>query len=340
MHFLADYLVFLAKTLTSIIAILVVFLGIIAIGMASKSKSKERLHVKSLNERYQKMRNILRQVILKKDQYKKLRKQEKLAKKAQPTEQKRKIFVINFKGDIKASAIKSLRQEITAILTMATPSDEVVVRLESPGGMMHAYGLAASQLQRIKQRALTLTITIDQVAASGGYMMACVADKIIAAPFAVIGSIGVIAQLPNFHRLLKKNDVDFEQITAGEYKRTISLFGENTVKGREKFQEEVDDAHTLFKNFVVENRPKVNIQEVATGEHWYGIRALQYQLIDTLQTSDDYLLKASEQADIYEVCYTLKKSLGDKIGMTIQSAFDKILFGWRRQQQQTTLLEG
>lgn len=332
MHFLADYLVFLAKTLTSVIATLVVFLGIIAIAMAGKNKAKERLHVKNLNEKYQKMRNILRQAILKKDQYKKLRKQEKLAKKAQRAEQKRKIFVINFKGDIKASAVKSLRQEITAILTMATPSDEVVVRLESPGGMMHAYGLAASQLQRIRHRALKLTVVIDQVAASGGYMMACVADQIIAAPFAIVGSIGVVAQLPNFHRLLKKNDVDFEQITAGEYKRTISMFGENTQKGREKFQQEIDIAHTLFKNFVAENRPKVNVQEVATGEHWYGVRALHYQLVDTLQTSDDYLLKESEQADIYEICYTVKKTLGDKIGVAVQNAFDKIIFSWRQRQ--------
>jgi serine protease SohB len=338
MAFLANYLLFFAKMLTSVVAILVLFLGVIALASASKSKTKERLRVKKLNEKYEKMRDMLSYVTLSKKKYKKLKKEEKAAKKAQSSEEKRKIFVVNFKGDIKASAVKSLSEEITAILTMASGFDEVVVRLESPGGMMHAYGLAASQLQRIRQKTLKLTVIIDQVAASGGYMMACVADQIIAAPFAVVGSIGVIAQLPNFHRLLKKKNIDFEQIMAGEYKRTLSLFGENTEKGRQKFQEEVDDAHALFKGFVVENRPKVDIQQVATGEHWYGVRALELQLVDVLQTSDDYLLNASEHAEVYEVCYSTKKTLADKIGLVAQATLDKILLGWR-QQPKTTFLE-
>ena len=109
-----------------------------------------------------------------------------------------------------------------------------------------AYGLAASQMQRIRDKKLKLTVCVDKVAASGGYMMAVVADKIIAAPFAVLGSIGVLAQVPNFHRLLKKHDVDFEMLTAGKYKRTLTMFGENTDKGREKFQEDIEDTHVLF----------------------------------------------------------------------------------------------
>ena len=338
MNFLANYVVFLAKAVTLVIAILVVFLGIVTIALASKSKAREKLHVKHLNEKYQKMRQVLLEASLKKEEFKKWRKQQKLAKKNQAAINKRKIFVISFKGDIKASAVKALRQEITAILTMATGLlDEVLIRLESPGGMMHAYGLAAAQLQRIRHKSLKLTVSVDQVAASGGYMMACVADQIIAAPFAVLGSIGVIAQLPNFHRVLKKNDIDYEQFTAGEYKRTVTLFGENTEKGRHKFQEEVDDAHQLFKNFVAENRPILDIQQVATGEHWYGIRALQLQLVDALQTSDDYLLTASEQAEIYEICYIPRKSWSDKLGMAAQAVFDKLLATGRKPQ--TTLLE-
>jgi serine protease SohB len=203
--------------------------------------------------------------------------------------------------------VASLREEVTAVLTAAQAEDEVIVRLESAGGLVHGYGLAASQLLRIRDRRLKLTVAVDKVAASGGYMMACVADRIIAAPFAILGSIGVIAQLPNFNRLLKKHDVDFEQFMAGEHKRTVTLFGENTDKGRQKFQEEIEDVHALFKDFVKTHRPQVDLERVATGEHWFGARALESRLVDELRTSDDVLLDASASADLYEVVYTGKK---------------------------------
>ena len=217
------------------------------------------------------------------------------------------MFVLNFHGDIRATAVTSLREEVTAVLTAAQPEDEVLVRLESAGGLVHGYGLAAAQLLRIRDRRLKLTVAVDKVAASGGYMMACVADRIIAAPFAILGSIGVIAQLPNFNRLLKKHDVDFEQFMAGEHKRTVTLFGENTDKGRQKFQEEIEDIHNLFKDFVRNHRPQVDRERVATGEHWFGARALDCRLVDELRTSDDYLLDASASADLYEIIYTGKK---------------------------------
>jgi serine protease SohB len=191
--------------------------------------------------------------------------------------------------------------------------------LESHGGMVHAYGLAASQLQRIRDRHIPLTIVIDKVAASGGYMMACVGHKILAAPFAIIGSIGVIAQLPNFNRWLKKNLIDFEQVTAGEYKRTLTLFGENTDKDREKLKQDLEEIHSHFKQFIVHNRPQVNIQEVATGEHWLGEKALQLKLVDGLMTSDDYIMSATDQFDVYSIQYHSKKPLAERLGTFVHN---------------------
>jgi len=329
---LSQYLLFAAQTITLIIAILVVFGGIVAIATKGKHRPKDQLEIKKLNEAYEDMQETMRAEVLDKPALKKLLKAEKKAKKLREKISKnleeaarKRIFVVNFAGDIRASAVKALREEVTAILTIATAQDEVVLRLESPGGMVHAYGLAASQLQRIRKQQIPLVAIIDKVAASGGYMMAAVANKILAAPFAVVGSIGVIAQIPNFHRLLKKNNIEFEQITAGQYKRTLTLFGENTRQGRQKFQEEVDETHDLFKSFVRENRPQLNVEAVATGEHWYGTQAVASNLIDGIITSDDYLLSASKEADIYEVCYTTRKSFMGKLTASAHKGYEQLL---------------
>ena len=236
-----------------------------------------------------------------------------------------RIFVIDFDGDIKASATEGLRQVITGILSLAQKTDRVVVRLESQGGMVHSYGLASSQLARITEKGIPLTVCIDKVAASGGYMMACVANQIVAAPFAIIGSIGVVAQLPNFHKLLQKNDIDYELLTAGEYKRTLTMFGENTEKGRSKFVEDLEDTHELFKSFITEHRGQVDIDAVATGEIWFGSRALAQKLVDDIQTSDQYLLDRCEEADVFEVEYVQKKSLQEKLGIGVEHAAENIL---------------
>ncbi len=221
-----------------------------------------------------------------------------------------------------------MREEISTVLTLAKPTDEILVKVESGGGMVHSYGLASSQLARITQKNIPLTVCVDKVAASGGYMMAGVANKIVAAPFAIIGSIGVVAQLPNFHKLLKKNDIDYEMFTAGEYKRTVTMFGENTEKGRAKFVEELEDTHVLFKEFVNEHRPQVDIAEVATVEVWFGRRAKEVKLIDEIQTSDEYLFAQAETADIYQVEFTHKKSLPEKLGFAAQAAVDRLLMTW------------
>lgn len=242
-----------------------------------------------------------------------------------------RLFVINFDGDVEASAVENLREEITAIISAASKQDQVLVRLESPGGMVHSYGLAASQLSRIKAANLRLIIAVDQVAASGGYMMACVADEIIAAPFAVVGSIGVVAEIPNFHRLLKHNKVDYEQHTAGEFKRTLTMFSENTTAAREKFKQELEETHDLFKKFITDNRKGLDIDKVATGEHWYGTQAIELGLIDKIQTSDDYIVNAAANSDVYEISYEVKKPLAERLSFSVQSAFEKSLMSiWQK----------
>ncbi|EXA61834.1 protease SohB [Acinetobacter baumannii] len=237
-----------------------------------------------------------------------------------------KIFVLDFKGDIQASAVENLREEITLILATAKAGrDRVVVRLESPGGMVHGYGLAAAQLVRLRDAGFHLTICVDKVAASGGYMMACIANEIISAPFAVVGSIGVVAQVPNFNRLLKEHNVDFELYTAGQYKRTVTMFGENTPEGKAKFEEELQQTHVLFKHFVEKYRPQLNVDKVATGEHWYGQDALDLNLVDKLQTSDEYLLALLPQHDVYVINTRKKATLGEKLGLQAAQLADSLI---------------
>lgn len=319
LELLAQYGLFLAKTLTLVIAVGAIFALIAALVIKAKDLDDE-LEVEKLNDKYQDIKDSLLGLMLDKKELKALNKKKKQHK------HPHNIFVINFEGDMKASEVKSLRETISAILTVASPKDEVVAVIESPGGMVHSYGLAASQLDRVKQKNIPLTVVVDKIAASGGYMMACVANKILSAPFAVIGSIGVVAQLPNFHRVLEKHDIDYELHTAGEFKRTLTVFGKNTKEGREKFQEEIEETHTLFKHFVSQHRPSLDIDRVATGEHWYGSDALKLGLIDGISTSDDYLMSKLETHAIYEVRFKTKKHLGEKMFGFLQKARTE-LFG-------------
>ena len=335
MEFIADYGAFLLKSLTIVIAILVVFGGITSMSGRGKKQAEGQVVVNKINDDIDDFKDTLESHLLDKEQFKKQEKDEqkkqKLKAKAdkkrlkggEPAPSKKRVFVLDFDGDIRASATDQMRHEITALLTMASKEDEVVVKLESGGGMVHSYGLAASQLKRIKDNGIPLTICIDKVAASGGYMMACLGSKIVAAPFAIIGSIGVVAQLPNFNRLLKKHDVDFELFTAGEHKRTVTMFGHNSVKAKEKFQDDLEDTHELFKNHVKQYRNKVDIESVSNGDIWYGQDALTINLVDEVGTSDDYVVNACANADVFEVKYELKKTLQEKLGLAAESGIER-----------------
>jgi len=345
-EFLLEYGLFLAKTLTLVVAL--VFVVIVIAANASRQKHdgmhEGNIVVHKLNDEFEKIQDdmkgeIFEEEVLKaeakadKQQAKAEKKARKKAVADTEEEAKKRIFVLDFDGDTKASDLEDLRHCITAILSVArAEKDEVMLRLESPGGMVHAYGLASSQLTRIRKSKLRLTICVDMVAASGGYMMACVADHLIAAPFAYVGSIGVLVQLPNIHRLLKDNKVDFEMVTAGEYKRTLTTFGQNTDKDRQKVQEEVDEMHSLFKGFIKEQRPSVNLDAVATGEVWTGQQAMGLGLVDALDTSDEWIAGQLDHADIYAVRWEHKKKITDKLSAMLEGSitgiFNKLVYGW------------
>ncbi len=360
---------FLAQAITIVLAIVIVIGVIASAGQKNKKHAEGHIEVVNLSDEIEEIRDGMQKELLSEDEYKLLIKERKKEEKAEQKERKQKlkeevkakkkaekqksessekddneednkntdndeksrIFVLDFDGDVEASAVENLREEISAIISAADEGDKVLLRLESPGGMVHSYGLAASQLSRIKDAKLELIVAVDQVAASGGYMMACVANQILAAPFAVVGSIGVVAELPNFHRLLKHNKVDYETHTAGEYKRTLTMFSENTDSAREKFKQELEETHTLFKDFIVQNRPALNIEKVATGEHWYGTQALELGLVDSIQTSDDFILQAANEHQIYLVTFEVKKPLSQRLSFSVQSAVEKGLMAiWQK----------
>ena len=335
MDFLLEYAGFLARAVTVLVVIVVILAMMTALRSRGRTRAGELL-VTSLNDFYSELKDTIELNVLDKTQLKARRKalsaQEKQDKKAGLN--KARVFVLDFDGDIKASAADSLRHEITALLAVAQPTDEVVLRLESGGGMVHSYGLASSQLARIRDAKIPLTVCVDKVAASGGYMMACIGDKILSAPFAVLGSIGVVAQLPNIHRLLKKNNIDVEILTAGEHKRTLTMLGENTEQGREKVLQDLQTTHDLFKKFVVQYRPQLDIDAVATGEVWLGTDAREQQLVDQLQTSDEYLSKRAAEADLYALQFVQKKSLQERVGLSAGAALEHVADkGWERLQR-------
>ena len=344
MEFLYEYGLFLAKTVTFVLAVIAIIVAITAAAMKQKSK-KGDLEITDLSDQFEQIEEEVTQALLSKEQLKQKEKDDKkeakikakAAKKSGKNEDddKSRLFVLDFNGSVDAREVTSLREEVTAVLSVAKEQDEVFIRLESGGGMVHGYGLASSQLDRIRQKNIPLTVSVDKVAASGGYMMACVANKIIAAPFAILGSIGVIAQVPNFHKLLKKNDIDYEQFTAGEYKRTVTMFGENTEKGREKFNEELEETHVLFKDFVSEHRASLDVAKVATGEHWFGTKALELGLVDHIQTSDDYLQSLSKSHNIVAVKYALHKTLAEKFSKAASMSITHI---WGKLWQNNRIL--
>jgi serine protease SohB len=330
-EFFAEYGLFLLKTVT-IVAAFVVIIGTAA-AAGKKASYHEGLEIENLNRKYQELASALKQAVMKKADWKKEAKAEKVRDKAEAKsdETKPRAYVIDFKGDLKATAVPSLREEVSAILEVAQPEDQVIVRLENYGGVVHEHGLAASQLVRIRDREIPLTVIVDKVAASGGYLMACVANKIVAAPFAILGSIGVIAQLPNFNRLMDSHGIDFEMVTAGKHKRNVTMFGVNTDEDRAKLKEELEDVHTLFKGAVGKYRPELDLDKVTTGEHWYGTRAVEHGLADEISTSDEMLANLAKNHELYRIAWKIKQPLQKRLMANVDSALEKVdSAGWRR----------
>ncbi|MBX2880771.1 MAG: protease SohB [Granulosicoccus sp.] len=353
-EFLYAYGLFFLKVLTLVIAIIVIIMAIVAAATRNRQlgsgSSDGHIRIRKYNERLEDLEQALSLSLMDPAEQKKAEKERKKAEKAEkkqakaaakkaskqrgsgetilPEDKRHRLYVLDFDGDVRASEVEKLRREITAVLTTATSDDEILLRLESGGGMVTSYGLAASQLDRIRDRKIPLTISVDKVAASGGYMMACVADKLLAAPFAVLGSIGVVAQIPNFHRLLKELNIDFELLTAGKYKRTLTLFGENTDEGRQKFIEDIERIHASFKKYVGERRPQLDIEKVATGEIWSGDDALNLSLVDRLVTSDQYMIEACEERDVLVLSYKEKRKLLERFSLAVQNTIDGVVIRW------------
>ncbi len=349
-EFFLGYGLFLAKMLTFFILAVALVVLIVSLGGRGRGRDKGSMTITHVNEQLDDNKEAMFAAVLEhgdlKSTLKNKKKQKKLEDKASKKaakvaaksrgdgttivdEKKRKrMFVLDFKGDIRASQVSGLRREITTVLSIADVYDEVLINIESGGGTVHGYGLAAAQLERVRNKNIALTVCVDKVAASGGYLMACVANKIIAAPFALIGSIGVMAQIPNINRLLKKYDVDVELLTAGEYKRTLTVLGENTDQGRQKFIEELKVIHDQFKSFISKFRPQTNIGQVATGEVWSGQAAVGMNLIDEVLTSDEYIVSSCESADVYRVKFEVKKSLPEKFGFAAEAAVDRFVDKW------------
>jgi len=327
----SDYGLFLLKAIT-IVAAIVAIMGA-AVVAGREASHHDDLEIENLNKKYQQLAAALKKAVMKKADWKAESKAEKERDKAEAKSDERRprVFVIDFKGDLMASAVPSLREEVSAVLGVATAEDHVIVRLENYGGVVHEHGLAASQLVRIRDKEIPLIISVDKVAASGGYLMACVASRIVAAPFAILGSIGVIAQLPNFNRLMESHGIDFEQVTAGKYKRSVTIFGKNTDEDRAKLKEELEDVHSLFKGAVRKYRPDLDLDRIATGEHWYGARAIELGLVDEIKTSDELLAEFARDMDIYRVAYKIKQPLEKRLMAKFDGALDRVdNLNWRR----------
>jgi serine protease SohB len=343
LDFLYEYGLFLAKVVTFCVAAVVVIGFLVMAGQNRRQLSKAgHIEVRNLNDEFEDMTDTLDHAMMDKFQFKQLRKSQEKADKLQTKQDKadakkqakqikaegssglgeealpatkKRTFVLDFDGDVKASAVEFLRHEISAIISVAKVTDEIIMRLDSSGGMVHTYGLAASQLGRINTANIPLTICVDQIAASGGYMMACMANHITAAPFALVGSIGVVAEVPNVHRLLKKHSIDVEVLTAGEHKRSLTIMGENTRKGRDKFVEDLQQTHGLFKSWVKQQRPQLDLEQVANGDVWYGQQAIDLGLVDAVGTSDEVLQQAVKDSDVLLIEYVAKKTMGEKFGI-------------------------
>lgn len=311
----SDYFLFLLKSITVVMAIVIIAGTIIRATKEGHEPSQGKLSITRLNKALEAIRLRMQQETLGKKALKKevkaLKEQHK--KEDKSNDDKPNAYTIRFKGDIQASQVDALRQEVTAILTTAKAGEEVVISIESPGGAVPGYGLAASQILRLKEADLKVTACVDQVAASGGYMMACVADRILAAPFSIVGSIGVLSQVPNIHRFLKRFDVDVDVLTAGKHKAPMTLMGENTEEGKQKHVQDLNAIHTRFKELVKLHREELNIDDVSEGDFWLAEDALKLNLVDEISTSDAYIMSLCAQANVYRVQWQPHKSFEQRI---------------------------
>lgn len=339
MHLLLDLMGFAFRIILITAAILLI-LSVVLQNVIHPSPGP-RIVVRKYAQKLEKNTRPLRQAALSKTdlkRYFKSKKAEQKARKSRKGDKKPRLWVLSFKGDIQATEGQTLKDEITAVLQVCEPTDSVMIRINSTGGSVVGYGLVAAHLDRFRKQGLRLTAAVDEAAASGGYLMAAVADEILAAPFSVIGSIGVIATIPNARKLLEDKGIEVMEFTAGEYKRTVTPFSEVTEARRQKLIEQLSDIHTLFKEYVAVRRPSLSIDEVATGEYWYGTRAVEKGLADRLITSDEWLLEQLQDHEIYLV-HTLVPGMkiAEKLHKLQAAAKSMVAHKWTSSPDEPTL---
>lgn len=278
-----------------------------------EGRSRRRLKAVSLGGRSKDRALEFWQKTLDKKEFKRRLKQRKKEKAAGQREKKPSSFVLSFSGDVMASQVEALREEVSLVLDLAGPKDDVILLLESRGGSVAHYGLGASQLERLRSHKIPLTVCVDRFAASGGYLMACAGDQIVAAPFAFLGSVGVLFGLPNVHEFLKKRDISYEEITAGKHKRTLTPFGKITEEKREKLKEQLELIHGQFKRFVKKRRAGIDLERAATGEAWLAEEALKLGLADRLQCSDDLIRERLKTNNVYKISLKAPPPVWEKI---------------------------
>lgn len=316
MEALLELVVFAAKAGMMCLAVALI-VGLIAKSAKDKITHTGKIKVLKLSERLAQFHKSVDESLLSPTDF------DTKWKGVKPASKPKKLFVLDFNGGIEADEVKCLREEITTIITTGCNADEVLIRLQSGGGTVDGYGLVASQIDRLKKAGLKVTVSVDRVAASGGYMGAVVADKIIAAPFSYIGSIGVIGQVPNIHKLLKEKGIEIEQHTAGQYKRTLTTVGETTDEGREKFKADLQRMHEHFKDHILKYRPDIEIEKVATGEVWNGSDALELGLIDDIKVSDDFIGEMWNEFEVLELKYEPPRTPNSFIASLSEQAFFK-----------------
>jgi serine protease SohB len=288
--------VFLILSIVVVLAVVaaavLLVLRIMSANRADRRDSDSDLQIVDLGKQLTERANRVRRSLMPKKERKEFAKRSKAEGSTENYDST--VFVIDFRPKLRAREVETLRKEVDVITQLVTPRDEVLVRIDSPGGTVTGYGHAASQLLRIHNRGVPLTICVDEIAASGGYMCAAVADKIIAAPFAFIGSIGVVAGIPNFVGLMNKLGVRYFELTAGENKRTLSPFSEPTPEKQAVEQQRLEAIHRAFKELIKKRRPNLDIDRVADGNYWLAVDAKELGLVDVIQTSDEYLLQQAK----------------------------------------------
>jgi serine protease SohB len=242
----------------------------------------------------------------------------------------RPIAVVSFDGDVRATKRKIVSALIDELIVNKDKLSEAVVVVNSPGGSVAEYGLLYAEMERIRAAGISLTVCIDTYAASGGYLMSLPANRIVAAPFAFVGSVGVVAYSPNIHRLLKKHDIEPRLFTAGEFKRTVTLIGDDDEEAKQHFQHQLESLHGLFLAAVKKYRTGANFEKIGTGDHWTAEESQTQNLglVDHIATSREYLLKLNADRDLVHLSqkkHMLEGGLGRFAAQLSEELVDRIL---------------